>query len=200
VEFGVLMVCTGNICRSPAAQLLLRRRLAALPVDVSSAGTGGLTGHEMDAPSAQALLELGVDPFVHLARRLTHDQVERAGLILTADSSHRSRIVQDAPLSFRRTFTMREFARLGADLADLPDGVAVTDSEALRMALDERVGVVAAQRGWVEPAAPGGDDIGDPLGGGIVAARTAVSAIAEAIDGVITSLGLRSRVAQLQPE
>jgi protein-tyrosine phosphatase len=189
VNFSVLFVCTGNICRSPAAELLFTARLAALPVPVpitvASAGTSGLSGHDMDAPSAYAVRELGIDPSVHVARRVNPAMVNDADLILTADSEHRSTILRAQPLVFRRTFTMREFARLGAGLAPLPADVTV-------QALHARVAEIADQRGIVEPGLPGSDDIGDPLGGGLDVARATVARIDQACAAALAALGLPS--------
>jgi protein-tyrosine phosphatase len=186
VEFSVLFVCTGNICRSPAAELLFRARTVGLPITCSSAGTSGLSGHDMDAPSAMIVREYGVDPSHHVARRLTAAMSTRADLILTADSAHRSTVVQSEPLTFRRAFTIREFARLGASLPPLTGEVT---SDALR----ERVADVAAQRGIVDPGAPGSDEIGDPYGGGADVARFAIVTISAAVDGVLHALGLREQ-------
>ncbi|MBK9697988.1 MAG: hypothetical protein IPO80_11610 [Propionibacteriaceae bacterium] len=64
----VLMVCTGNICRSPAAQLLLGSSLAdASDITVASAGTMALVGEPVSAPIGNLLLGRGVDPgaFAH---------------------------------------------------------------------------------------------------------------------------------------
>jgi protein-tyrosine phosphatase len=71
VSFTVLVICTGNICRSPLAERLLRARIATdADIRVESAGTHGLTGRPIDRDSATALRELGVDPDGHEARRL----------------------------------------------------------------------------------------------------------------------------------
>jgi protein-tyrosine phosphatase len=183
VRFSVLYVCTGNICRSPAAELLFRARIGAAPVDVASAGTSGLSGHDVDLPTATVLRELGVDPSGHAARRLSARMITDADLVLTAAGTHRSSAVQLEPLTFRRTFTMREFARLGRDMP-------AADEPATAESLRHRVSAVAARRGIVEPAPPGGDDIADPFGAGMDAARLAVSSVSEAVDGVIRALGL----------
>jgi protein-tyrosine phosphatase len=189
VSFSVLFVCTGNICRSPAAELLFAGRLDALPVrppiTVASAGTSGLSGHEMDAPSARAVREYGIDPSHHVARRAAPAMINDADLILTAASDHRSTILQAQPLVFRRTFTMREFARLGAALAPLPPDVTVQN-------LHDRVLEVADQRGVVDAGEPGSDDIGDPLGAGLDVARATVARIDEVCAAVLTALGLPS--------
>lgn len=182
MPFSVLFVCTGNICRSPAAELLFRARVAGLPIVTASAGTHGLSGHDMDAPSAFAVRELGLDPSPHAARRLTSPMATAADLLLTADSGQRGIVLQSEPLLFRRTFTMREFARLGAGLPPLPE----VDEHALR----ERVAAVAARRGIADPGAPGTDEIGDPLGGGIDTARATVAQIAHTVDAIVRALGL----------
>ena len=189
--FSVVFVCTGNICRSPAAEYLFRARTSGLPVVASSAGTSGLSGHEMDQASAFALRELGVDASGHVARRLTPAMFEAADLVLTADTAHRSAVVQSDPQVFRRAFTLREFARLGAELGAL-------DGPCSPSVLRTRVGLVSAQRGWVAPAAPGADDIADPFGAGLEVARTTVRAIAIAVDGAVAALGLRA-TAELPP-
>jgi protein-tyrosine phosphatase len=185
VAFRVLFVCTGNICRSPMAERLLLSRLGSQDaVLVESAGTAALVGWPMDAPSATALRELGGDPSGHAGQRLSAEQVRAADLVLTAETAHRSAVLALEPMAFRRTFTMREFARLGAGLAPLatPPGPEV---------LRARVAAVADQRGQAEPAEPGADDVGDPFGAAIETARGCAAQIAQAVDGVLAALGLR---------
>jgi protein-tyrosine phosphatase len=183
VRFSVLFVCTGNICRSPAAELIFRARVGPAPIDVASAGTSGLSGHDVDRPTATVLREMDIDPTHHAARRLSTRMIADADLILTAAATHRSTVVQLEPLTFRRTFTMREFARLGGDL---PVAAGPVTADSLR----QRVAAAAARRGLVEAAPPGGDDIADPFGAGMDAARLAVASVSAAVDGVIRALGL----------
>lgn len=183
--FEVLFVCTGNICRSPSAERLLAARLRpGLPVTVGSAGTGALVGRGIDEPTALALRRRGADPDHHRARLLTRELLAGAGLILSAESAHRSAIMQAEPISFRRTFTIREFGRLGAGLPPLPAPVTAD-------ALHDRVAEVAGRRGRVEvPVDPGADDIGDPFGAGLAVAADTVARVAAAVDAVLGALGL----------
>lgn len=186
----VLFVCTGNVCRSPAAQLIFARFAAGNEIACASAGTSGLTGRGVDEPTAYVLKELGVDPTGHVAQRITPGLIEAADLILTATEEHRASVVRERPMAFRKTFTIREFARLGAELppfAQRPDAAE----------LIARIGTVAGRRGQVDAPLPGGDDIGDPFGAGLEVARTCVHGIRADLGGVIQALGLS--VPSVQP-
>ena len=57
----VLFVCTGNICRSPMGELLFRMYTAGTSIEVDSAGTHSLVGHEIDGSSAALLTSAGID-------------------------------------------------------------------------------------------------------------------------------------------
>ncbi|MCZ7531832.1 MAG: hypothetical protein M5U23_00225 [Acidimicrobiia bacterium] len=67
----VLFVCTGNICRSPLAEHLARRRWAGQDIIVSSAGTHGLPGLHATTTMVAAGTELGVDLSRHRSRDIT---------------------------------------------------------------------------------------------------------------------------------
>lgn len=185
MAFSVLFVCTGNICRSPLGERLLAARTAGQDLRVVSAGTGALVGRGVDGPSALVLRELGGDPDGHVAQRITRELVTAADLILTAEASHRSTILQAEPSVFRRTFTMREFARLGqaADPLQAPLDLA---------GLRTRVTYIADQRGWVEAGEPGSDEVGDPYGANLDVARRIGAQISDAVDATINILGLSS--------
>ncbi|HKB32057.1 MAG TPA: hypothetical protein VKD26_14635 [Streptosporangiaceae bacterium] len=114
--FGILFVCTGNMCRSPLAERLAGRWLtgSAAGVGVSSAGTHAVAGAAMHPDSAAALRRLGGDPGGFIARQLTARLAEEADLILTAARSHREMVGGLCPRAAARTFTLREFAGLAA--------------------------------------------------------------------------------------
>jgi protein-tyrosine phosphatase len=184
VAFSILTVCTGNVCRSPLAERLLRMRLPAdPPFEIASAGVAALAGRPMDEGSASALREWGGEPAGHAARALTGAMVEEADLVLTADTEQRIRVVRETPGAFRRVFTLREFARLGNGL---PPEAPPSSGLDLRV----RVTQVAAQRGVVDPAAPGEDDIADPFRAPLDVARACAARIAAAVNDVAAVLGL----------
>lgn len=119
-RFRILTVCTGNVCRSPVSELLLQSGLDELHPGrfaVSSAGTHALVGQPMQPLSAEIVHRLGgnADPFV--SRQLTTSMVREADLILAMAAEHRSRVLQLEPAALRRTFTLREFARMLDHLA-----------------------------------------------------------------------------------
>ena len=120
-NFTVLMVCTGNICRSPLAEQLLRAQAAAanLPITVSSAGTGAMVGREMTAQAAELSTQYGALSTDHAPTQLTESIIAGADLILTATREHRAAVVSMHPKAIRRTFTLTQFARLAPTLVAL---------------------------------------------------------------------------------
>jgi len=84
--FEILMVCTGNICRSPMAAGLLRHMLPTdleNRIQVISAGTHAMHGHQAAPFAVQAMARQGIDISGHRARMIDRTLVRRASLILT---------------------------------------------------------------------------------------------------------------------
>jgi protein-tyrosine phosphatase len=175
--FSILVVCTGNVCRSPAAERLLRQRLGPT-VTVESAGTFGLVGEPIAAPMAHLLAERGLNVDGFAARRLSTALIQRADLVLALTRTHRGLVVEAWPKAVRRTFTLREFARLlsGIDVATLP---AATPADRLRAA----VPLAAAQRGrWRVPSRE--DDVLDPYGQPRPVHEASLGQILPAVDAI----------------
>jgi protein-tyrosine phosphatase len=111
----ILTVCTGNICRSPVAERLLQAGLdQVVPggFQVASAGTRALVGEPMQPISADIVRTFGGNPEGFAARQLTPKILRGVDLVLTMTSGHRGEVLQlDASL-LKRTFTIREFARM----------------------------------------------------------------------------------------
>jgi len=109
----VLVVCTGNVCRSPIAEGLLRAALEAKLGDqapsVASAGTMGWVGSGADPASVEAAAERGVDISTHRARELRSDEVLAADLVLAMARDHEDALADLAPT---RTFTLKQLVRL----------------------------------------------------------------------------------------
>lgn len=130
MAFSVLTVCTGNICRSPAVETLLRHVLDA-SVTVGSAGTRALVGHPVAEPMADLLTADGLPPTGFAARQLSPALVEQADLVLALTTAHRARVVELVPSAVRRTVTVTELGRLSGTLAP---GAVVGQDDAARLA------------------------------------------------------------------
>lgn len=162
---SILVVCTGNVCRSPIAEGLLRDALAERfgeqAPHVSSAGTTGWEGEGAMKESVAAAAERGTDISGHVARMVTGTMVEHAALVVTMATEHRDALSRFSPATAHKTFTLKELVRLLESLepvGDAPDG---DDSAAL---LSDRVaGADTARRDGFE-GNPHDEDVVDPLG------------------------------------
>jgi protein-tyrosine phosphatase len=174
----VLIVCTGNICRSPFIERLLQHQLhegrpgSDRAIVVHSAGTGALTGSAMDDRAAARLVALGGDPVGFRARALTPNLIAESDLVLTAARWHRGKVAEMYPKALRQVFTFRDFADLvarldlvaGLDLGAGPGGpggrVTHPDRKAWVRQVTEKA---AASRGLNPPLEPAEADIVDPF-------------------------------------
>lgn len=125
-QLRVLMVCMGNICRSPTAEGVLRHKLQAAGladrVSVESAGThASHAGEPPDARSARSALRRGYDLSGLKARRVTDDDFQRFDLILAMDWDNFALLEAQAPAARRaRIQRLMEFAKR-SDAPVVPD-------------------------------------------------------------------------------
>lgn len=177
-RFRILCVCTGNICRSPAAERLLASGLGP-DVEVTSAGTYALVGQPISPPMDQLLRDAGAEPGGFAARRLTERLLQPADLVLALTRAHRGDVAELWPKAVRRTFTLKEFARLlgEVDLAALPSG---SPGERLRAALP----LLAAHRRQVTDLSL--DDVVDPYRRGAELYGQAFADIEQAVTSIVS--------------
>ena len=166
--FGVLFVCTGNICRSPTAEALARRELArypGVPLEVSSAGSHALEGNPAASRSMLAASTRGASLERHFARELTRRRVRSAGLILCMAAEHRPFVLSYDRSAANRTFLLATFARVAGEW----DWLAGSPAELVALAAEHARELA-------------GDDVDDPLGH----PAEAYAACAERLDGLVT--------------
>ncbi len=98
---SVLVVCTGNVCRSPVGERLLRQACPTLTVD--SAGTMAMIGHCADPTAHAVATSNGLCLAGHVARQLTPDMVRRYDLLLVMELEHIKQVMALAPWARGKT-------------------------------------------------------------------------------------------------
>ncbi|WP_029652922.1 low molecular weight protein-tyrosine-phosphatase [Marinobacter daepoensis] len=103
----ILVVCVGNICRSPMGEYLLRQKLAHRPgVVIESAGISALVGKPADETALELLQEHGMDASEHKARQTTEALLANADIVLAMERGHLKQLYQTAPQIRGKAFLM----------------------------------------------------------------------------------------------
>lgn len=121
----ILVVCTGNICRSPMGEGLIRHALAAeaeplKSIKVISAGVSARDDIEVSENSVIALKKVGIDVANHLSQPVTQQLLDEALLVLCMTESHRAMIQLKAEPAPQELRLFREFMPREAD-KEVPD-------------------------------------------------------------------------------
>jgi protein-tyrosine phosphatase len=198
-EFRLLFVCTGNICRSPFAEILTRHLLAerlgrrvAERFHVSSAGVHAVVGAAMHPDSRAQLVPWGLHGAAEgfVARQLRSAIATSAHLVLGASPEHRSAVIGRAPATLATAFALAEFARLvsAVDPGDLP-----LDPVARAHAVVEEA---RARRGLLPPVTADHDRIPDPIVGDADAHRRSSTLIRTAVLRIVDAIAPESVAAR----
>jgi protein-tyrosine phosphatase len=136
---SILVLCEGNICRSPMAAGILA---AALPgARVESAGLAALIGMPADETAIRLLTGRGIDIRPHRAVQVTRELCQRAELVLVMSTLQRQEVERQYPTTCGRVFRIGEF-----DKRDIPDPYRKPEM-AFRDALEL---IEAGSRAWLQ--------------------------------------------------
>jgi protein-tyrosine phosphatase len=114
---NVLVVCVGNICRSPMAEAILQDALKGdSGVTVSSAGLGALVGYPADEHAVTLMNERGLDLAGHKARQLNSELINESDLILVLEAGHKKVIDSNEPTARGKVYRLGEWQD-----QDIPD-------------------------------------------------------------------------------
>lgn len=187
--FGLLFVCTGNICRSPFAEVIACHLLAramgsrAAVFDIASAGSRAAVGASMHPYTRRELGPWGLDGAGHAdrfrARELTADLIGRSDLVLGLGRIHRTAVLEQEPAALPIAFTLREFARLTASV----DRHRLSADPTCRA--QELVALAWRNRASGRAADPRDDEVPDPVGGAPRVHHHAAELIAAAVYTIV---------------
>ena len=148
----IVMVCTGNICRSPMAEVMLRdalQRRGADDIEVVSAGTWAGMGSPATTEAVEVMRRRDIDLSAHRSQPVTEDLLADADLIIAMTSVHAREIGQVSRSALDKTLLMKELVEIEVD---------TPGADALR---DVRL---AALLGGKRPEPRRALDLDDPMG------------------------------------
>lgn len=154
----ILIVCTGNTCRSPMAEGLLREKLARRGIDAEVSSAGLISdGTSATDTAVTTMADRGIDIDDHRSRRIRSEMLEEADLIVAMTREHVREVAVMRPDLYEVTFTLKELVRRGEEAGPRASG------EALGPWL---TGLHAARSPRDHLGASLVDDVADPVGQG----------------------------------
>lgn len=184
---AILFVCTGNTCRSPMAEgiLRLKAREKNIPLTISSAGVAAADGGPISSHARQVLQDKEIEDSIQ-SKPVTEEAVQWAELILTMTMSHKRALIERYPHAADKIFTLKEYTleselhqereKLAAEL-EIKKALAqeITDSELHRLALLHQ----------------GSYDVLDPFGGSLADYKQCAQDIEQCLDKLLESWTLK---------
>lgn len=165
----ILYVCTGNIARSAAAELISTHRASNSGWIFTSAGTGAMSGYGVAPDIDKELMVRGIDISHHVARQISEDLIAESTLILVMEKEHLNWIVREWPQYRNKVHLLKQMARVSQKAGKRIDPVSY-----MNLATDN-----------LKTA----DNIADPYRRGMQVAADTVVEIETALDAVLPWLG-----------
>ena len=108
----ILVICTGNTCRSPMAEGIFKSliKVKNLDVEISSAGTCAFDGDSVTNHAEKALKKMGIDISNHKSTLVHSYLIEKVDLILTMTKDHKETIIRNFPGAKDKVFLLNEYA------------------------------------------------------------------------------------------
>jgi protein-tyrosine phosphatase len=154
--FRIVFICSGNQCRSPAAEAFLLTYVEGLPVEVTSAGTMDISDRAGPSDMVAAVRALGGDMSAHRSRGFGAIDLAGADLVIGFSRHHVATAVVDGGAPAERTFLLRELVRLLGQVGARPS----TDPEEMRRTI-----ATAHKARLAGPAFTPDEELDDPIGG-----------------------------------
>ncbi|MGG6313421.1 low molecular weight protein arginine phosphatase [Paenibacillus macerans] len=186
----ILFVCTGNTCRSPMAEGMLRKlaRERGLDLQVRSAGVAAMKGAPISRHAEAVLRDHGIADFFE-STPLYAELAEWADLILTLTQGHKRQVVQAHPGTAEKIYTLKEYvaddAKAQAELEELQR--LITDRELARVLGRDWPAAEDRRLRELQQRMPA-YDISDPFGGSRADYDRAAAEIRAALEKLISKL------------